>query len=165
MKTLHLLRHAKSSWDAPELSDHERGLNRRGERDAALMGAELSTMIEPMAIAVSPATRARRTLERLCEAWPALAAKEHIVEDDLYTFSGHSVLDWIASQDPGQDSIFVIGHNPALTAVINTLAREYKLANLPTAGYVRLALDIDHWDQLMHCVAVLEHSLFPKQLK
>ncbi|MEH6636907.1 MAG: histidine phosphatase family protein, partial [Halioglobus sp.] len=62
MKTLHLLRHAKSSWDHPGLSDRERPLNKRGERDAPLMGKALSGEMSPMNIAVSPARRAQLTL-------------------------------------------------------------------------------------------------------
>lgn len=165
MKTLHLLRHAKSSWSDPQRSDLDRGLNRRGKRDAPRMGAALSELIAPMTVSVSPARRARLTLEGLCDAWPALAAIEHTTEEDLYTFSSHSLLDWLATRDDGRDAIFIICHNPALTDLVNELTREFALANLPTAGYAQLSLDIDHWDQVRQCVAVLEHCLFPKQLK
>jgi phosphohistidine phosphatase len=165
MKTLHLLRHAKSSWDEPGLPDRERGLNRRGLRDAPNMGAALAQLIEPTVVAVSSARRAQMTLQGLCSRWPALAAMEHEVEEDLYTFSSQKLIDWIVGGDDQRDEIFIIGHNPALTDLVNELAREYRLANLPTAGYVQLSLDIDRWGQLMHCVAVVELSLFPKQLK
>lgn len=165
MKTLHLLRHAKSSWNDPQRPDRDRGLNRRGKRDAPRMGAALSEIMAPMTIAVSPARRAGLTLEGICDAWPALAAIDHTTAEDLYTFSSHSLLNWLAARDDARDAIFIICHNPALTDLVNELTREYTLANLPTAGYVQLSLDIDHWGQLRQCVAVLERSLFPKQLK
>ena len=66
MKTLHLLRHAKSAWDQPHLSDRERGLNKRGRRDAPRIGEMLAQRLAPMSIAVSPARRAQLTLEGLC---------------------------------------------------------------------------------------------------
>ena len=73
MKTLHLLRHAKSAWDQPGLADRQRGLNKRGKRDAPRMGAALAAMIPPQSVAVSPAKRAQLTLDGLCAGWPALA--------------------------------------------------------------------------------------------
>lgn len=164
MKTLHLLRHAKSAWDEADLSDRERGLNKRGRRDAPRMGAALSGLIEPLSIAASPARRAQLTLAGLMDGWPALAEIEHDTEEDLYTFSASDVADWLMAVDDGEDACFIIGHNPALTELINALTGEYALANLPTAGYARLALDIDRWTALGQGVGRLEYSLFPKQL-
>jgi phosphohistidine phosphatase len=164
MKTLHLLRHAKSSWDQPHLSDRERGLNKRGKRDAPRMGEALSRRMAPMSIAVSPARRAQLTLEGLCEGWAALGELSHDTDEDLYTFSSGDLFDWIAQQDESQRALFVISHNPALTDLVNTLVGDYVLDNLPTAGYVQLALEIDHWRDLRQGCAVVEYSVFPKQL-
>ncbi|MEH6582705.1 MAG: histidine phosphatase family protein [Halioglobus sp.] len=165
MKTLHLLRHAKSSWQDDSLSDRERGLNSRGKKDAPLMGTELSKILSPTTITVSPATRAQLTLKGLCSAWPELASADHETDEALYTFSSGDLEQWIATQEDSRDTLFIIGHNPALTDLVNTLTRTHSLANLPTAGYVKLRLDIDQWDQLLHCVAVIDESLTPKQLK
>ncbi|MEH6569677.1 MAG: histidine phosphatase family protein [Halioglobus sp.] len=165
MKRLHLLRHAKSAWDDPGLDDRERGLNKRGRRDGLLMGAALSELLEPTAISVSVARRAQHTLAALCDAWPALAAMEHSEDEELYTFHSDNLVRWIARQNNSLNSAFIIGHNPALTDLINTLLGRVAIANLPTAGYVQLALDIDQWGQLLHCVPSLEYHLFPKHLK
>jgi len=165
MKTLHLLRHAKSSWDEPGLSDRERGLNKRGLRDAPRMGAALAGLVAPMPVVASTAKRAQMTLEGLCSSWPALAELEHRSEEELYTFSSSELCNWTAQQSDRVDALFLIGHNPAFTDTVNELAGEYQLNNLPTAGYVRLSLDIDQWGQLEQGVAVVEQSLFPKQLK
>ncbi len=164
MKTLHLLRHAKSAWDQPGLSDRERPLNRRGQRDAPRMGEALAGRLQPMEIAVSPARRAQLTLEGLCDGWPALGIIPHETEEDLYSFSERDLCDWIAAQDDSRDALFLIGHNPALTDLVNALCGAHCLDNLPTAGYAELTLRIDHWRELGHGCATLEFSLFPRQL-
>lgn len=165
MKTLHLLRHAKSAWDQPGSSDRERGLNKRGKRDAPRMGEALSTRLAPMSASVSPAKRAQLTLEGVCNGWPQLKGMEHNTEERLYTFSAADLFDWVAEQDDRFDELFIIAHNPALTDLANHLAGQHWLDNLPTAGYVQLSLRIDHWRDLLQGCAVLERSLFPKQLE
>ncbi|MBP6701242.1 MAG: histidine phosphatase family protein [Halioglobus sp.] len=164
MKTLHLLRHAKSSWDEPGLSDRERGLNKRGERDAPLMGAALAERLQPMPVHASPARRAQLTLEGLCDGWPGLAAAQHCTEEELYTFSAEDLFAWLRRQDDRHDALFVLGHNPALTDLANALAADDGLANLPTAGYLELSLQIDRWRDLRQGCATIEFSLFPRQL-
>jgi phosphohistidine phosphatase len=164
MKTLHLLRHAKSSWSEPGLADRERGLNKRGRRAAPLMGRALAQQMAPMSVAVSPARRAQLTLEGLCDGWPAMGEQSHCTEEDLYTFSGDDVLAWIAAQANSHRALFLIGHNPAFTEIVNLLSGSYVLDNLPTAGYARLALDIATWSELHSACGVLEQSLFPRQL-
>ena len=164
MKTLHLLRHAKSAWDNPGLSDRERPLNKRGQRDAPRMGQALSGRLAPMSIAVSPARRAQLTLDGLCSGWSALGDVRHYTEEDLYTFSDEDLFEWIAGQDDNHRALFIIGHNPALTDLINTLTGRFSLDNLPTAGYAELSLQIDRWQDLADGCGALDFSLFPKQL-
>lgn len=164
MKTLHLLRHAKSAWDQPQLPDRERGLNKRGRRDAPRMGEALSTLLPPMAVAVSPARRAQLTLEGLCRGWPALGQCRHCTHEALYTFEGEALLDWIRRWDDDCESLFVIGHNPALFDVVETLAGAGSLAKLPTAGYVCLQSAAQRWGKLQAGGARLVRHLFPKEL-
>lgn len=164
MKILHLMRHAKSSWKQPELADRERGLNKRGKRDAPRMGVALATQLQAPVIDVSPAQRAQLTLAGLCDGWPELAGRQHRTHEALYTFSSGEVFTWIASQDEDRDSLFLIGHNPALTELVNELAGRWCLDNLPTAGYARLSLAIDRWSQLHSSCGELEMALFPKEL-
>ena len=165
MKTLHLLRHAKSSWDHPYLSDRDRVLNKRGNRDAPCMGEALAQRMAPMSIAVSPARRAQLTLDGLCAGWPALGDESHYTEEDLYTFSSDDLLQWITEREDNPGALFIIAHNPALTDLVNTLTGHYSLDNLPTAGYIELALQIDHWRNLRQGCGVVQYSLFPKQLR
>ena len=164
MKTFHLLLHSKSSWDQPGLSDRERGLNKRGRRDAPRMGEALAQRMAPVSVAVSPARRAQLTLDGLCDGWSALGDVQHYTQEDLYTFASEDLVAWIAAQDDGHEALFMIGHNPALTDLVNTLTGEYALDNLPTAGYVALSLRIDRWSEVGQGCGSIEYSLFPKQL-
>jgi len=165
LKILHLMRHAKSAWGQPGLADHERPLNKRGKRDAPRMGAALSARLTPLAVHVSPARRARQTLQGIGKGWSQLADIEHHTEDCLYTFSSDGLSRWIRAQDDALGELFIISHNPGLTDLVNLLLGQHSLDNLPTAGYVQLALQIDHWNDMLQGCALLECSLFPKQLE
>ena len=164
MKNLHLLRHAKSSWDNPRQPDRERGLNNRGKRDAPRMGEALAQRMAPMAVDASPARRAQLTLDGVCDGWPALAEMDHRTVEDLYTFSAEDLFEWLRGRDDEQSAVFIIGHNPALTDLANALAGDDGLANLPTAGYLELSLQIDRWRDIRQGCALIEFSLFPRQL-
>ena len=165
MKTLNLLRHAKSSWDQPGLADRERGLNKRGRRDAPRMGRALAARLPAAVISVSTARRAQLTLAGLCDAWPAISELPHQTDEDLYTFSGDELAYWISAQDDGLTSLCIIGHNPALTVLINDLVGEPVLDNLPTAGYAQLTLDIDCWGDLRAGCGRLIEVLLPRTLE
>jgi phosphohistidine phosphatase len=164
MKDLHLLRHAKSSWDDPTLPDRDRPLNQRGRRDAPRMGAALRELMEPLPVASSPALRARLTLQGLCSAWPEVADLAHRSEEALYTFSAADLRYWLCDQPDELSARFVIGHNPGLTELVNWLAGADVLSNLPTAGYAHLSLDIERWRDLRRGCGRLERRLSPKQL-
>ncbi|GAB3274863.1 SixA phosphatase family protein [Parahaliea aestuarii] len=164
MKTLHLLRHAKSSWSNSKLQDWERPLNRRGQRDAPRMGAALAGSVCAQPVYCSPALRARLTLEGLCTGWPALAGQSHQICESLYTFNHLDLLEWLLAVPAEQEALFLIGHNPAFTDLVNELAGEPVLDNLPTAGYLRLTLPVEDWSELTRAPAVVEAQLFPRTL-
>ena len=164
MKTVRLTRHAKSSWARPELGDRERGLNKRGKRDLPRMAAALSAMLAPAVIHASPARRAELTLRGLCAHWPELASLPHQLDEDLYTFSAADLLEWLTSRPENDDCAWIVGHNPALTSLVNYLAADEYLDNLPTCGFVELRADVDRWEQLMQGSAEITARLFPKQL-
>ncbi|MEP4486999.1 MAG: phosphoglycerate mutase [Halioglobus sp.] len=164
MKTLCFLRHAKSSWDDRDASDHERGLNKRGLRDAPRMGLALCSRLQPMTIRVSSARRARMTLAGLIEGWPMLGEFDHTIVEDLYTFSGEALSHWVSHQPDTVDPLFVIGHNPAITDTINWLLGASRFDNVPTAGFVELHVAVTEWTMLAPGCAQLADSVFPKQL-
>lgn len=167
MKTLHLMRHAKSSWQQPELGDHDRDLNDRGRRDAPRMGRALAEKLVPTPVHCSSALRARETLKGLSEGWPALALQPHAVDEGLYTFDYQDLLTWLQEDRGGfgsEGSCFILGHNPALTDLCNQLVGRPALDNLPTAGYLQLLIPIDHWSDLAEGIASLEDWQFPRDL-
>ena len=151
MKQLHLIRHAKSSWEHPELSDHQRPLNARGRQAAPPVGRAMQVEIEiggretPQFFA-STAKRARETLDGLIIGWPLLGKQVPNYDDALYTFDKADLIDWIATADDGLDSIALIGHNPAMTELANFLCPTLALSKLPTAGWLWFSFDDDSWD-------------------
>ena len=166
MRNLYLLRHAKSSWDDPSPSDIDRPLNRRGQRDAPKMGVALGARLDPMTFHVSPAERAQSTFRLLQKNWKGLKQRHGVTEPALYTFDYREVLAWIAVQSPQAERLAVVGHNPALTDVINYLVGAETLDNLPTSGWVELALGIEDWSAIhrFQSQGQLVYRLFPKEL-
>lgn len=165
MKTLHLLRHAKSDWAEPGLADHDRPLNARGLRDAPRMGAALRRWLPPLPIHASSAKRAQMTLAELCSGWSGLAGLSHRIETALYTFSAEQLLVWLRARPDTDEAVFLIAHNPGLTDLANYLVPGLHLTNLPTAGYLQLQLPLQHWAALGDGGAgQLVHQLFPRDL-
>jgi phosphohistidine phosphatase len=140
-------------------------LNKRGKRDAPRMGRVLAARLPPMVITASPARRAQLTLQGLCRGWPVIASQAHLCAEALYTFSRGDLASWIAAQDNALTYLFIIGHNPALTDLVNDLAGRVVLENLPTAGYARLRLNVERWDELHIGCAQLEELLLPRHLE
>ena len=163
---LHLMRHAKSSWEIPGQVDRDRGLNPRGLRDAPRMGAALAERIPPLPVVFSPAQRARATLEGLCEGWPQLAALEHSVAEALYTFDSDDLMRYLREQvSEDRQQQFLIGHNPAFTELVNRLVGREVLPNLPTAGYAVLDLAAERWADVSEGCADGVTFLLPRELR
>ena len=144
MKTLLILRHAKSSWEDPGLKDHDRPLNPRGRRDAPRMGRLIvEEDLVPDRILSSTALRALSTAEL------AASEFEEEVEIDatreLYVASPHTYVDVIADLGVG-DRLMVVGHNPGISALVTLLTRECE--EMPTAALAVAELDIDEWEEL-----------------
>lgn len=164
MKTLTIVRHAKSSWDFPELSDRERPLNDRGNRTAPIMGARmLEAGISPEKIVSSPAVRAWRTAEIIAEviSYPA----ENLVPDQrLYHASVPETLTVIADQGEDCDHLMIVGHNPGFTDLANYLSPDLTW-NLPTAGIVTVNCEDEDFDLKRNPAATLVYHDYPKKKK
>ena len=144
MKTLTIVRHAKSSWKDSSLPDNKRPLNRRGERDAPEMGRRIQEHgIRPSLIVSSPAVRAWTTAKVIAQAinYPREFLQK---EERLYLASLDDILDVIVAQDNGFNKLMVVGHNPGLTDFANFLVPGLT-NNLPTAGVVSVQVDQDDW--------------------
>lgn len=145
MKTLLLLRHAKSSWNNPALDDHERPLNERGRRDGPRMGQLMREQgLIPDVVISSDAVRARLTAEAVVEA--ARYAGEILLDPRLYLASPADILSLLRTVAEKADTVMIVGHNPGLEELVALLTGERR--DLPTAALARIVLPIDQWRDL-----------------
>ena len=134
MKTLLVLRHAKSSWDDPALGDHERPLNKRGRRDAPRMGELVREHgLIPDVVISSDAVRARLTAEAVVEA--ARYAGEILVDHHLYMASPADILSRLRTVREKAETVMIVGHNPGLEELVAQLTGERP--DLPTAALMQ----------------------------
>ncbi|MBC5992718.1 SixA phosphatase family protein [Pontibacter cellulosilyticus] len=164
MKTLYILRHAKSSWDFEELSDHDRPLNKRGRSDAQLMGHELNNRgAIPALIVSSSAVRAISTAT-LVGREMNYEAEDIVVADSIYGADKHDLLDVVHTTPADVDSLMLVGHNEPISEFANMLSPEH-IASLPTTGIVALEFDCDSWYDISKENATLLFYDFPKNYK
>ncbi len=161
MKTLYLIRHAKSSWEF-DVSDEKRPLNSRGIRDAKLVGKELEKLIKPIdKILCSPAERAYSTA-KIVLSYLALPEDIFSLEPELYDFGGNHVIEVIKNCGEEINTLMIFGHNHAFTSIANLYGDE-RIDNLPTAGVVVIEFDVDKWENIDVGKTLL--TIFPKSLR
>lgn len=182
-----LIRHAKSSWRHPHLSDHDRLLNKRGQRDAPLMAQRLQQRFAQdlnsgQAQHPSPSNSNHPTIDVVfsSSAVRALSFAQHIADAlaiplmtdrRLYTFDHEALLTTLRQLPTHYQSVAVVGHNPAITDLANRLIKptsaQTYIDNVPTSGMVALNCPIDRWQYLAndpnagHCV--LDYIDYPKR--
>jgi phosphohistidine phosphatase len=167
MRTLYLLRHAKSSWDDQTLADRMRPLAPRGRRDAKRIAEHVLELgISPELVVCSSAERTRETLEPLR---PSLGAATVSIEDELYAASADELLERLHAVPDAVTSTMLIGHNPGLQDLALLLASagpdlQRLEAKFPTAALVTFALPDASWSTLSRADAVLTAYVVPKQL-
>lgn len=161
MKTLFIIRHAKSSWDNTSLNDFERPLNTRGLRDAPLAGQNLVDRKENFDLIISsPAVRAIATARLIASE---LAYHGSAIQQDhsFYHASPKTIIRAINQVGDKVNSLAVFGHNPGLTDLVNELA-DFDLPNLPTAGIVKISFPFHSWELVSFGTGNIEYQLFPK---
>lgn len=164
MKSLFLVRHAKSSWDYPELSDFERPLNKRGKKDAPLMGEVFNKLnIKPDQIISSPAVRAITTARTIAESINYPVENIKTIEA-IYEVGTKDLLKLIRSTDNKINSLMIFGHNPALTLLSNDIGDKY-IDNIPTCGMTAIEFDITSWQDLKSESGKIKLFEFPKKYK
>jgi phosphohistidine phosphatase len=145
MKTLMLLRHAKSSWKDPQLDDHDRPLNKRGKREAPRMGQLLREEdLLPDFIVSSSAKRAWRTAE--CAALHSGYRGETRVTSELYDASPQRIREVVQATPETVARLLVVGHNPGLEEFLEPLVGAY--TPLSSGALAVLRLDIESWQAL-----------------
>ena len=145
MKTLYLIRHAKSSWSF-DLADHDRPLGKRGRKDVGKMGKYLAEKHEiPDLLISSTASRAFYTALFMCDHMKIDEGKIRLTRDLFH--AGAFEIVHVIQQAPKCDTLAIFGHNPGLTSAANALAN-IKIDNIPTCGVVGISFNIQQWSEI-----------------
>jgi phosphohistidine phosphatase len=163
MKTLFLVRHAKSSWKDATLADRDRPLNKRGKRDAPRMGKRLASRgARPDIMITSPAIRARKTATKIANE---IGYTKHriVVDESMYLGGTTGMLKVIRSLDHGVSTAILFGHNPGMTDLVNYLAHT-DIENVPTCGVAEIHFNADSWADVVGGGGELADFDYPKRI-
>lgn len=161
MKNLIVIRHAKSSWDAP-LKDIDRPLDNRGIKDAHLVATKALSFL-PKTFLVYSSTAKRASETAIIFAQNFLYPIENIVfKEELYTFDGNNLERIVKSLNDKYDNVILFGHNEAITNFVNKFGDIF-IENVPTSGLVLLKFDLDSWQFIDKGKTI--KTVFPKDLK
>jgi len=145
MKTLLIMRHAKSSWKDENLADHDRPLKKRGEYDAIQMGERIRKQgLTPQRIITSTAKRALKTAELFAEACHYEA--RIIATRQFYGAEPEDFVEVLRQLDDEDERVMIVGHNPDLEMLLEMLTGT--LESLPTASIAQITLPIERWAEL-----------------
>ena len=145
MKTVFLLRHAKSSWDDANLADFDRPLNKRGFKTAPLVGETIrKNKFQVDSIICSPAKRAEQTAILVKET--AQIEADIRFDDRIYEASPHRLLEIASGLDNNFQSAMLVGHNPGLEGLLKMLTHEVEA--MPTAALAIIDLKIESWKEI-----------------
>jgi phosphohistidine phosphatase len=162
MKTLYLVRHAKSSWKYPKLDDFERPLNKRGRKNAPFMGRLLQELnVAPDLVISSPANRAAMTARIIA------AALDYPLEDiryneTIYEFGEMALIDVVKKIDDAVNQAMVVGHNPATNGLANYIG-DQPVGNIPTCGVFCVELDVSSWENIKAHCGTVKFFEYPKK--
>lgn len=160
MKRLFVLRHAKSSWDHPGLSDFERPLNERGKKAAPVMGELMfEKEFNPDIILSSPAKRAKKTAKLVKKN--GLIGAEIVFDERIYGAGTNSLMHILAETDNDFASAMIVGHNPGLEGLIQILTGQYE--RMPTAALAVINLEIENWEDIESSCGKPIEILRPKE--
>jgi len=167
MKVLTLLRHAKSEWDDPSLTDFQRPLSRRGREAARAMGREMHGLgLAFDCIIASPAARVTETIGGLEESYGALSPR---YEERVYLASTETLLELIRAASDASATLLLVGHNPGMERLALMLSRGGALHDqvaekYPTGALAEIRFEADHWRDVRENGGKLERFLRPRDL-
>ena len=160
MKYLYILRHAKSSWDDPALSDFERPLNERGRNAAPFMGEVIAKRgYLPDVVISSPAKRAMATTTLIKES--AGFNAEVKFDDRIYEASPSTLRQVVSEIDDASESAMVVGHNPGIEGFIRFLTG--RLEPMPTTALALIKLNVDSWNDIGANLGEIVEVIRPKE--
>jgi phosphohistidine phosphatase len=163
MKTLLIIRHAKSSWSVASLNDFDRSLNDRGKKDAPLMAQRLQDrkiMID--AFVSSPARRAKKTAELFCTAYHK-NLNNIILISALYQATPEVFFDVVEQLNDEFNSVAIFSHNPGITEFVNQLAEDKAVNNMPTCSVFAIHITISKWKDFRKAKKEFLLFDFPKE--
>lgn len=168
VKSLNLLRHAKSGWDNPLLRDFDRPLNERGRRAGeAIGGAMAAAGLRFDRVRASPAVRVRETIAAVETRFGSLEAR---YDERIYLASAATLLELVNGLDDDAATALLVGHNPGLEDLLMLLVpagdglRAEVEEKYPTATLATLEADVDHWSELAAGGARLVRFIRPRDL-
>lgn len=163
MKTVILVRHAKSSWKDPDLEDFDRPLNKRGKRDAPFMGVRLrERRVRPDLILSSPAKRAKQTARMVAEAIGYPLRKIRF-EKAIYDSTAQTLLEILQEQDDANGTIMMFGHHPGFSALADLLLKGGAAEHWPTTGVYCIRFQVDRWRDVTEGKGHCEFFDYPKR--
>lgn len=161
MRTLTIIRHAKSSWADEGLTDFERPLNERGRRDAPIMAARLQQAVgQPNLLVSSPALRAITTARVFADVL-GISTDSIALNAKIYDASVGTLMQIVQNMDAQYAHIALFGHNPGLSELSQRLAR-CDFSELPTCGMAHIVFDVDDWRDISANSGTLRYSSWPK---
>ena len=162
MKTLIIVRHAKSSWANIGERDFDRNLNERGKKDAPEMAAKLlDTNVKVDAFISSSAKRARKTAKAFIEAF-GKTKKEIILSDDLYNAPATKFYETVAALKDEQQGVAIFAHNPGITDFVNTLCDTH-IDEMPTCAMFAVQIPITSWKHFKETDKEFLFFKYPKE--
>ncbi|HEX8126772.1 MAG TPA: histidine phosphatase family protein [Allosphingosinicella sp.] len=169
MKTLTLLRHAKSGWDDPVSRDFDRPLNPRGRKAARTVGLEMKA--QGLAFDLVLASPARRVIETLEEVSAGLGGIEPQFDRRLYLASTATLLEIVRAAPDEVGRLLVVGHNPGLEELALCLSRRDEAGlraevevKYPTGTVAEIALDVERWTEVEEATGRLVRFIRPRDL-
>lgn len=168
MKTLTLLRHAKSSWDDPVQRDFDRPLNRRGRKAARTIGREMRAQgLRFDKVLASPAARVSETLADVAEGYGEPIEPDY--DKRVYLASAEALLELIHATEDSASSLLIVGHNPGLENLALKLAqqgalRSELLIKYPTATLAEISLPVEHWSDVREGIGKIARFIRPRDL-
>jgi len=161
MKTLFLVRHAKSSWDEPGLPDRDRPLADRGKRDVVKMGDRLAERgVKPYLILSSPAARALATAEAIATRLD-YKRKDIVVNGRLYACQADDLLDVIQELGDKPKQVMLVGHNPELADLAHRLSND--VTEMQTCAIAEFSFDVKSWSDIGNAKPKLVALDYPKK--
>jgi len=160
-KCLYLVRHAKSSWSDASLHDRDRPLNKRGRKSAPDMGRRLAEQgHRPDLIISSPARRAFSTAKIIAKAL-GFERSEIVTDEDLYFSGTGGMVSMLEKLDDRYQNVMIVGHNPAMTSLLNVLGKA-RVDNMPTCAVAVISFEMASWSELNATSGILLAYDFPK---